>query len=153
MPGTPASTSCGARATPSASGYSTGPLPIATGDRDAVYHGDRVHEPLFLDDLRGREDLRDRLDGHFRFHVARGVDLAVRGDEGDAEDQGEEDEPEHLAVGGGRERVARDHVHEGVDAEGVATFSTPASINCVETQITLSLFFSESFILFICVAR
>lgn len=28
----------GARATPPATGYPTGPLPIATGDRDAVYH-------------------------------------------------------------------------------------------------------------------
>ena len=42
-------------------------------------------EPLLLNHLRHREDLRDRLDRDLRLHVAGGVDLAVGGDEGDAE--------------------------------------------------------------------
>ena len=42
-------------------------------------------EPLLLDDLRHREDLRDRLDRDLGLHVAGGVDLAVGGDQRDAE--------------------------------------------------------------------
>ena len=42
-------------------------------------------EPLLLDDLRHREDLRDRLDRDLGLDVARRVDLAVGRDEGDAE--------------------------------------------------------------------
>jgi hypothetical protein len=34
-------------------------------------------EALFLNDLRRGEHFRDRLDGHFRRHVAGGVDLPV----------------------------------------------------------------------------
>ena len=45
---------------------------------------DRV-EPLFLDDLRHREDFRDRLDRDLGLDVAGGVDLAVGGDDRDAE--------------------------------------------------------------------
>ncbi len=37
--------------------------------------------------------------------------------ERDAEDQGEEDEPEHVALGGGLDRVPRDDIGEGLDAE------------------------------------
>ena len=42
-------------------------------------------EPLLLDDLRHREDLRDRLDRDLGLDVAGGVDLAVGGDDRDAE--------------------------------------------------------------------
>jgi hypothetical protein len=41
--------------------------------------------PLLLDDLRHREDLRDRLDRDFGLHVTGGVDLAIGGDHRDAE--------------------------------------------------------------------
>ena len=43
-------------------------------------------QPLLLDDLRHREDLRDRLDRDLGLHVARGEDLAVGGHERDAEE-------------------------------------------------------------------
>ena len=45
-------------------------------------------EPLLLDDLRHREDFRDRLDRYLGLDVASGVDLAVGGDDGDAEQVG-----------------------------------------------------------------
>ena len=41
--------------------------------------------PLLLDDLGHREDLGDRLDRDLGLHVTGGVDLAVGGDHGDAE--------------------------------------------------------------------
>ena len=41
--------------------------------------------PLLLDDLRHREDLRDRLDRDLGLDVAGGVDLAVGGHQRDAE--------------------------------------------------------------------
>ena len=43
-------------------------------------------ESLLLDDLRHREHLRDRLDRDFGLDVAGGVDLAVSGDQRDAEE-------------------------------------------------------------------
>ena len=42
-------------------------------------------ESLLLDHLRHREDLGDRLDRHLGLDVAGGVDLAVGGDQRDAE--------------------------------------------------------------------
>ena len=42
-------------------------------------------EALLLDDLRHREDLRDRLDRDLGLDVAGGVDLAVGGHQRDAE--------------------------------------------------------------------
>ena len=51
-------------------------------DADPLF--DRL-EPLFLDDLGHREHLGDRLDRDFGLEVAGGVDLAVGGDQRDAE--------------------------------------------------------------------
>ena len=55
------------------------------GRVDADRVRDRVGARL-LHDLGHREDLGDRLDRDRGLHVARGVDLAVRGHEGDAVD-------------------------------------------------------------------
>ena len=81
------------------SGFISG-APVPTTVRTAFDGDDRVEaragrvdadllldrlEPLLLDDLRHREDLRDRLDRDLGLHVAGGVDLAVGGHHGDAE--------------------------------------------------------------------
>ena len=81
------------------SGFISG-APVPDDRPDAFNRDDRV-EPraggidadafldragaLLLDDLGHREDLGDRLDRHLGLHVAGGVDLAVRRDQGDAE--------------------------------------------------------------------
>ena len=72
-----------------------------SGDRPDAFNRDNRVEPrpcgidadalcdraraLLLDDLGHREDLGDGLDRHLALHVAGGVDLAVGGDQGDAE--------------------------------------------------------------------
>ena len=115
---------------------------------------DRV-ESLLLDDLRGREDLRDGLDGDLGLEVARRVHLAVRGHDRDAEqlriDLGEGrnvvgvlallqvlvlrvggidrllDVGRRLREGAGAEDECQRH-HDGADACEVAFISTLQSV-------------------------